>query len=228
MIRIVKVIAATLAMMYLFSGCASKVPPKNFSLHKETVQDIKEKDINIQVSNVKLTGDALNNKYGLIALIDEEEIKTHLLTNINKFYNNNPINSKIYKIDVDMNFDNKKIAGDLEVGIDGIYKVYRDNQLIKTIDISSNYIAEFELTFKDAMFAVFTGRYKNQSNQDFKYDTLEKTAYAEDNTVSLSSKNANVRLVLAYTGAIRLNFAKFLQNFNELLNSENQILSLNK
>ncbi|MFY9084908.1 hypothetical protein [Aliarcobacter cryaerophilus] len=228
MIRIVKMIAATLAMMYLFSGCASKVPPKNFSLHKETVQDIKEKDINIQVSNVKLTGDALNNKYGLIALIDEEEIKTHLLTNINKFYNNNPINSKIYKIDVDMNFDNKKIAGDLEVGIDGIYKVYRDNQLIKTIDISSNYIAEFELTFKDAMFAVFTGGYKNQSNQDFKYDTLEKTAYAEDNTVSLSSKNANVRLVLAYTGAIRLNFAKFLQNFNELLNSENQILSLNK
>ena len=113
-------------------------------------------------------------------LIDEEEIKTHLLTNINKFYNNNPINSKIYKIDVDMNFDNKKFVGDVEVGVDGIYKIYRENQLIKTIDVSSNYIAEFELTFKDVMFITLTGRYENQTNQDFKYDSLESAGAAEE------------------------------------------------
>ncbi|MCG3671363.1 hypothetical protein [Aliarcobacter butzleri] len=224
MSRLLQITFITTLVTFIFSGCASKVPPKNFALHNQTVQGIKQKDINVQVSNVKLTGDALNNKYGLIALIDEEEIKTHLLTNINKFYNNNPINSKIYKIDVDMNFDNKKFAGDLEVGIDGIYKIYRENQLIKTIDVSSNYLAEFELTFKDVMLGGFT----NQTNQDFKYDSLEKTGYAEDDTVSLSAKHANVRLALAYAGAIRLNFAKFLQKFNELVNSENQTLVINK
>ena len=224
MSKLLQIALVTIVTIFIFSGCASKIPPKNFALHKDTIQDIKQKDINVQVSNVKLTGDALNNKYGLIALIDEEEIKTHLLSNINKFYNNNLINSKIYKIDLDMNFDNKSFAGDLEVGIDGIYKIYKENQLIKTIDVSSTYVAEFELTFRDVML----GGFSNQTNQDFKYDSLEKTGYAEDNTVSLSSKNANIRLAFAYTGAIRLNFAKFLQKFNELLNNENQTLAINK
>ncbi|RBQ27677.1 hypothetical protein [Arcobacter sp. CECT 9188] len=226
--KLLQVALVTVFTVFVFSGCASKVPPKNFALHKDTIQDVKQKDINVQVSNVKLTGDALNNKYVHIALIDEEEIKTHLLTNINKFYNNNPINSKIYKIDVDMNFENKKAWGDSEVGVNGIYKVYRENQSIETINISSNYIAEFELTFKDAMFVVFTGRYENQTNQDFKYDSLEKVAYAEDDTVSLSSKLGTTRVILAYAGAIRLNFAKFLQKFNELVNSENQTLVINQ
>ena len=98
MSKLLQITFVTIVTIFVFSGCASKVPPKNFALHKNTVQDIKQKDINVQVSNVKLTGDAINNKYGLIALIDEEEIKTHLLTNINKFYNNNPINSKMYKM----------------------------------------------------------------------------------------------------------------------------------
>ncbi|WP_418186877.1 hypothetical protein [Aliarcobacter lanthieri] len=228
MYKLLQIVFITVFTIFVFSGCASKVPPKNFALHKDTIQDVKQKDINVQVSNVKLTGDALNNKYVHIALIDEEEIKTHLLTNINKFYNNNPINSKIYKIDVDMNFENKKAWGDSEVGVNGIYKVYRENQSIETINISSNYIAEFELTFKDAMFVVFTGRYENQTNQDFKYDSLEKVAYAEDDTVSLSSKLGTTRVILAYVGAIRLNFAKFLQKFNELVNSENQTLVINQ
>lgn len=228
MSKLLQIAFITTLVTFVFSGCASKVPPKNFALHNQTVQDIKQKDINVQVSNVKLTGDALNNKHMHIALIDEEEIKTHLLTNIDKFYNNNPINSKIYKIDVDMNFENKKAWGDAEVGIDGIYKIYRENQSMETINISSNYIAEFELTFKDAMFVAFTGKYENQTNQDFKYDSLEKVAYAEDDTVSLSSKLGTTRVILAYAGAIRLNFAKFLQKFNELVNSENQTLVLNK
>ncbi|WP_152633366.1 hypothetical protein [Aliarcobacter butzleri] len=227
MSKLLQIAFITTLVTFIFSGCASKVPPKNFALHNQTVQDIKQKDINVQVSNVKLTGDALNNNMGIF-LIDEEEIKTHLLTNINKFYNNNPINSKIYKIDVDMNFDNKSYVGNAEIGIDGVFKVYRENQLIKTIDVSSNYIAEFELTFKDVMYSAFTGRYENQTNQDFKYDSLEKTGYAEDDTVSLSSKNGIHRAVFAYAGAIRLNFAKFLQKFNELVNSENQTLVLNK
>ncbi|MBL3520681.1 hypothetical protein H0A43_09370 [Arcobacter lanthieri] len=228
--KLLQVALVTVFTVFVFSGCASKVPPKNFALHNETVQDIKQKDINIQVSNVKLTGDALNNKHMHIALIDEEEIKTHLLTNINKFYNNNPINSKIYKIDVDMNFENKKAWGDAEVGVNGIYTIYRMNQPMETINISSNYVAEMDFSFKDAIFvALFgvAGMSRNQTNQDFNYDSLEKVAYAEDDTVSLSSLNGTTRVILAYTGAIRLNFAKFLQKFNELVNSENQTLVLN-
>jgi hypothetical protein len=228
MARLLQIAFITIFVTFVFSGCASKVPAKNFALHNQTVQDIKQKDLNVQVLNVKLTGDALNNKYMHIAIIDEEEIKTHLLTNINKFYNNNPINSKIYKIDIDMNFENKKSWGSAEVGVNGIYKIYKVNQPMETINISSNYVAEFELTFKDVMFVAFTGKYENQTNQDFKYDSLEKVAYAEDDTVSLSSKLGTTRGILAYTGAIRLNFAKFLQKFNELVNSENQTLVTNK
>ena len=133
MSKLLQITFITILTVFVFSGCASKLPPKNFTLHKDTIQDVKQKDINVQISNVKLTGDALNNKHMHIALIDEEEIKTHLLSNINKFYNNNPINSKIYKIDVDMNFENKKGWGDSEVGVNGIYKVYRENQSIETI-----------------------------------------------------------------------------------------------
>lgn len=230
MSKLLQIVFITVLTVFVFSGCASKLPPKNFTLHKDTIQDVKQKDINVQISNVKLTGDALNNKHMHIALIDEEEIKTHLLSNINKFYNNNPINSKIYKIDVDMNFENKKAWGDSEVGVNGIYKVYRENQSIETINISSNYVAEMDFTFKDAMFVVLfgtAGASRNQTNQDFNYDSLEKVAYAEDNTVGLSSVNGSSRLIFAYTGAIRLNFAKFLQKFNELVNSENQRLVVN-
>lgn len=114
MSKLLQIVFITVLTVFVFSGCASKLPPKNFTLHKDTIQDVKQKDINVQISNVKLTGDALNNKHMHIALIDEEEIKTHLLSNINKFYNNNPINSKIYKIDVDMNFENKKAWGILK------------------------------------------------------------------------------------------------------------------
>ncbi|WP_418186882.1 hypothetical protein [Aliarcobacter lanthieri] len=101
---------------------------------------------------------------------------------------------------------------------------------METINISSNYVAEMDFSFKDAIFvALFgvAGMSRNQTNQDFNYDSLEKVAYAEDDTVSLSSLNGTTRVILAYTGAIRLNFAKFLQKFNELVNSENQTLVLN-
>ncbi len=231
MSKLLQIAFVTIVTIFVFSGCASKVPPKNFALHKDTVQDIKQKDINFEVSNVKLTGDALNNKYLYSVIIDDEEIKTNLLANINKFYNNNPINPKIYKVDIDMNFENKKAWGDSEVGVNGIYKIYRENQPIETINISSNYVAEIDFGFKDAMFVTLfgvTGLSRNQTNQDFNYDTLEKVAYAEDNTVSLSSKIGMARVICAYTGAVRLNFAKFLQKFNELLNSENQTLAINK
>ena len=130
-----------------------------------------------------------------------------------------------------MNFENKKAWGDSEVGVNGIYKIYRENQPIETINISSNYIAEIDFGFKDAMFVTLfgvSGLSRDQTNQDFNYDTLEKVAYAEDNTVSLSSKIGMARVICAYTGAVRLNFAKFLQKFNELLNSENQTLAINK
>ncbi|WP_148571826.1 hypothetical protein [Aliarcobacter cryaerophilus] len=232
MIKIVKIIVVALTTIYLFSGCSGKLPPKNFSLHKETVRDIKQKDINIQVSNVKLTGDALNNKYMYFVLIDEEEIKTHLLTNINKFYINNPLNQKFYKIDIDMDFKRELKKEGISTTINATYNVSDTNQVIKPINIVSTYVAEDTATFGKimgaAMIQVFTGvpYIGEQNNTHLKYDSLEKTAYAEDDTVVLTAYDANIRLNTSYTGAIRLNFAKFLQKFNELLNNESQILAI--
>ena len=232
MLKIVKIIVVALTTIYLFSGCSGKLPPKNFSLHKETVQDIKQKDINIQVSNVKLTGDALNNKYMYFVLIDEEEIKTHLLTNINKFYINNPLNQKFYKIDIDMDFKRELKKEGISTTINATYNVSDTNQVIKPINIVSTYVAEDTATFGKimgaAMIQVFTGvpYIGEQNNTHLKYDSLEKTAYAEDDTVVLTAYDANIRLNTSYTGAIRLNFAKFLQKFNELLNNESQILAI--
>ena len=232
MIKIVKIIVVALTTIYLFSGCSGKLPPKNFSLQKETVQDIKQRDINIQVSNVKLTGDALNNKYMYFVLIDEEEIKTHLLTNINKFYINNPLNQKFYKIDIDMDFKRELKKEGISTTINATYNVSDTNQVIKPINIVSTYVAEDTATFGKimgaAMIQVFTGvpYIGEQNNTHLKYDSLEKTAYAEDDTVVLTAYDANIRLNTSYTGAIRLNFAKFLQKFNELLNNESQILAI--
>lgn len=80
-----------------------------------------------------------------------------------------------------------------------------------------------------SMIKLFTGVHPidEETNSHLKYDTLEKTAYEEDDTVALTAFDGVVRLKTSYTGAIRLNFAKFLQKFNELLNNQNQTLAIN-
>ena len=174
----------------------------------------------------------INNKYMYFVLIDEEEIKTHLLTNINKFYINNPLNQKFYKIDIDMDFKRELKKEGISTTINATYNVSDTNQVIKPINIVSTYVAEDTATFGKimgaAMIQVFTGvpYIGEQNNTHLKYDSLEKTAYAEDDTVVLTAYDANIRLNTSYTGAIRLNFAKFLQKFNELLNNESQILAI--
>ncbi|WP_026803376.1 hypothetical protein [Aliarcobacter lanthieri] len=233
MSKLLQIALITVFTIFVFSGCSGKLHPKNFALHKETIQDIKQKDINVQISNVRLTGDSLNSKHINFVLIDEEEIKTHLLTNINKFYFNNPTNQKLYKIDIDMDFQRQHKKEGIETTINATYNIYDNNKLIKPINILSSYIAEDTVTFGKIMGAtmiqLFTGvpYLGEQNNTHLKYDSLEKTAYAEDDTVSLTAFDGGVRFNTSYTGAIRLNFAKFLQKFNELVNSENQTLAIN-
>ena len=43
MARLLQIAFITILVTFVFSGCASKVPPKNFALHNQTVQDIKQK-----------------------------------------------------------------------------------------------------------------------------------------------------------------------------------------
>ena len=56
--------------------------------------------------------------------IDEEEIKTHLLTNINKFYINNPLNQKFYKIDIDMDFKRELKKEGISTTINATYNFH--------------------------------------------------------------------------------------------------------
>ena len=232
MSKLLQIALVTIVTIFVFSGGASKVPPKNFSLHKDTVQDIKQKDINIEVNSVKISGDGAPNKWQYFYMVEEEDIKAYLTNNINKFYNRNSFNIDNYKINVNMDFT-RSFDNGMETTINATYVVYGTNQVMQPINIKSSYIAEDTATFGKIMGAsiikLFTGAHTigEETNTHLKYDTLEKTAYEEDDTVALTAFDGVVRLKTSYTGAIRLNFAKFLQKFNELLNNQNQTLAIN-
>lgn len=233
MSKLLEIAFITTLVTFIFSGCASKVPPKNFALHNDTVQNIEKKDINIEVNSVKISGDGAPNKWQYFYMVEEEDIKAYLTNNINKFYNRNSFNIENYKVDVNMDFTRSFDKG-METTINATYIVYGTNQIMQPINIKSSYIAENTVTFGKIMGAsmikLFTGVHTTgeETNTHLKYDTLEKTAYAEDDTVALTALDGGIRLKTSYTGVIRLNFAKFLQKFNELVNSENQTLVLNK
>lgn len=47
--------------IFVFTKCAGKIAPKKFALHQDTVQDIKQKDIHLEVSNIKLSSTYISN-----------------------------------------------------------------------------------------------------------------------------------------------------------------------
>lgn len=226
MYRILKVIFIVMIIAFSFSGCSAKINPKILALNENTVQNIKEKDINIEIVDVKLSGEVPTNKYLDIFIIEEEDIKKSLLLNIDKFYSNNINNRNIYKINLIMDFKSKNFIGDADVDVNAIYTISNGHEDIAIMKINSNYIAKFNLTFKTTVGITLkymaTGTISNgtQNNEDLKYENLEQISYAEDNTVPLTSIVGAERLRIAYGGAIRLNFAKFLQKFNEFINDK--------
>lgn len=226
MYQLIKVVVSVFIFSILFSGCgAARLNPKLFSLHESTVQNIEEKNINVRIENIQLLGELPTNKYLDNFIIEEDDIRISLMKNIDKFYGNNTDNKKIYKIDVTMDFKSKSLFGDADVVVDATYNISNGSENIESININSEYIAKFNLTFKSAVGSSLkyatTGTINSgiQNNEELKYEKLEQTSYAEDNTVPLTSIVGFERIRIAYAGAIRLNFAKFLQRFNELINT---------
>jgi len=218
--KLLKEIFVVMVIGFVFTGCANKIPTKEFVLNQNTIDDIKQKDMKLEIINVKLSGD-LPKEWLHLYTIDEEEIKTHLINNVNKFYNNTTKNSQVYNVDVSMNFKEFIDVKGVETSIDARYTIYNENNNSKVINIFSNYLAVDNVTFGDIMRGatvnlvhgyIPTGE---QSNKDFKYDSLEKIAYAVDDTIPLTAKRMDIRRRIAYASAVRLNFAKFLQKMNE-------------
>lgn len=220
MYNFLKVIFAMMITSLIFTGCASKIPEKEFVLHQNTIYDMKKKDMTLEIINVKLSGD-LPKEWLHLYTIDDEEIKNHLINNVNKFYNKTK-NSQVYKVDVSMNFKEFIDVKGVETSIDAIYTIYNEDNNSKIINVFSNYLAVDNVTFGDIMRGatvnlvhgyVPTGE---QNNKDFKYDSLEKIAYAADDTIPLTAKRMDIRRRIAYASAVRLNFAKFLQKINNI------------
>ncbi|WP_418179231.1 hypothetical protein ACNSOO_10930 [Aliarcobacter lanthieri] len=219
MYKLLQIAFVTVFTVFVFSGCTVYSMQGEFlSLNPDTIQNPK-KDINFEVSNVKLANDLPT--YAVHGfLIEEHNIKKSLEENLYEFY---PKNSNInpYRIELSMDFERDGFVLDINVKITGIYKIYRDNNLIKTIDIQSEYRRKLnQINFNDNLLrAIYFGipdELKNDSN--FKKEYLEYTAYSLDRHIAYMQEYSNYRLRYAYAGAIRLNFAKFIQELNSLEN----------
>lgn len=219
MSKLLRVVFIAIFTIFLFSGCSVySMQGKVLSLNPDTIQNPK-KDINFEVSNVKLNKDLPNySVHGF--LIEEYNIKKSLQENLNKFY---PQNSNInpYRVELSMDFERDGLVLEVIVKTKSIYRVYKDNKLIKTIDIESKYSRKQNNEtknnknyIKSALYGVDDDLYNIPK---FREEYLKYTAYIIDKeTASEQEHFTNLALRFAYAGAIRLNFAKFIQELNEL------------
>ncbi|RBQ32227.1 hypothetical protein CRU92_00525 [Arcobacter sp. FW59] len=189
---------------------------KVLSLNPDTLTNAK-KDINFEVSNVKLSNDLPNYPvHGF--LIEEHNIKKSLQENLDKFY---PQNSNInpYRVELYMDFERDGLVLDINVKINAIYKIYKYDNLIKTIQINSEYRRkESELNSQDNLFKAICFGIPDEikNDYDFKKNYLTYTAYIVDSDLAYRQEFSYYRLRYTYAGAIRLNFAKFIQDLNNL------------
>ncbi|MEV9498309.1 hypothetical protein [Aliarcobacter butzleri] len=219
MLKLLQVVFIAIFTIFLFSGCSVySMQGKVLSLNPDTIQNPK-KDINFEVSNVKLNKDLPNySVHGF--LIEEHNIKKSLQENLNKFY---PKNSNInpYRVELSMDFERDGLVLEVIVKTKSIYRVYKDNKLIKTIDIELKYSRKQNNEtknnknyIKSALYGVDDDLYNIPK---FREEYLKYTAYIIDKeTASEQEHFTNLALRFAYAGAIRLNFAKFIQELNEL------------
>ncbi|MCG3694193.1 hypothetical protein [Aliarcobacter butzleri] len=219
MSKLLQIAFITALVTFGFSGCTVYSMQGEFlSLNPDTIQNPK-KNINFEVSNVKLNKDLPNySVHGF--LIEEHNIKKSLQENLYEFY---PKTSNInpYRVELSMDFERDGFVLDINVRINAIYKIYRDNNLIKTIDIQSEYRrklnqANLNDNFLKAIYFGIPEELENDSN--FKKEYLEYTAYSLDRHIAYMQEYSNYKLRYAYAGAIRLNFAKFIQELNSLEN----------
>ena len=93
MIKIVKIIVVALTTHIYLVDVLVNYHKRIFLYIKKQFKTL-NKRYKYTIIKCKINWNFQNNKYMYFVLIDEEEIKTHLLTNINKFYINNPLNQK--------------------------------------------------------------------------------------------------------------------------------------
>lgn len=219
MSKLLRVVFIPIFTIFLFSGCSVySMQGKVLSLNPDTIQNPKI-DINFEVSNVKLNKDLPNySVHGF--LIEEHNIKKSLQENLNKFYLQNS-NINPYRVELSMDFERDGLVLEVIVKTKSIYRVYKDNKLIKTIDIESKYSRKQNNEtknnknyIKSALYGVDDDLYNIPK---FREEYLKYTAYIIDKeTASEQEYFTNLALRFAYAGAIRLNFAKFIQELNEL------------
>ncbi|WP_201523133.1 hypothetical protein [Aliarcobacter butzleri] len=219
MSKLLRVVFIPIFTIFLFSGCiVYSMQGKVLSLNPDTIQNPKI-DINFEVSNVKLNKDLPNySVHGF--LIEEHNIKKSLQENLNKFYLQNS-NINPYRVELSMDFERDGLVLEVIVKTKSIYRVYKDNKLIKTIDIESKYSRKQNNEtknnknyIKSALYGVDDDLYNIPK---FREEYLKYTAYIIDKeTASEQEYFTNLALRFAYAGAIRLNFAKFIQELNEL------------
>ncbi|MGJ0299120.1 hypothetical protein NG744_09260 [Aliarcobacter cryaerophilus] len=219
MFKLLQIAFITILTVFLFSGCASNsMQGKILSLNSDTIQNAK-KDISFEVSNVKLAKDLPNYPvHGF--LIEEQNIKKSLQENLDKFY---PQNSKInqYRVELSIDFERYGLVLEIDIKTNGIYKIYKDNNLIKTINIQSEYSRKQNNKTeknKEYLDAALYGVEDNLYNiPEFREKYLEYTAYIIDKEIASEQEYYSyLALRFTYAGAIRLNFAKFIQELNKL------------
>ncbi|RBQ28328.1 hypothetical protein [Aliarcobacter vitoriensis] len=219
MAKLLQIAFVTVFTVFVFSGCTVySMQGKVLSLNPDTLTNAK-KDISFEVSNVKLLNDLPTyTVQGFV--IEEENIKNSLQENLDKFY---PQNSTInpYKVELSMDLEREGFVLEVTVKTKSIYKVYKDNNLIKTINIQSEYsrkqdnkTEKNEEYLDSALYGVDDDLY---NTPEFRKEYLEYTAYVVDKEIASEQEHfTNLSLRHSYSGAIRLNFAKFIQELNKL------------
>ncbi|MFY9084910.1 hypothetical protein [Aliarcobacter cryaerophilus] len=217
--KLLKITWITIFITFLFSGCTIPSMRGNIlALHPDTIQNVK-KDINFEVSNVKLSKDLPTyTVQGFI--IEEHSIKNSLQENLNKFY---PQNSKItpYIIELSMDFEKKGFVLEIDIQTNATYKIFKDNNLIKTINIKSKYSRKQDNKTPDNqeyLEAALNGVDDDLYNiPEFREKYLEYTAYVFNKEIASEQEHfTHLALRHSYSGAIRLNFAKFIKELNKL------------
>ncbi|MCT7484898.1 hypothetical protein [Aliarcobacter cryaerophilus] len=220
MAKFLQIAFVTVLLTFIFTGCTSithhSLEGKIFSLNPNTLQNAK-KDIGFEVSNIKLGKDLPNYFYGF--LIEESKLKNSLQENLDKFYPNNSANN-LYKVELNMEFKKDGLL-EIQVLANAIYKIYKNENLIKTIEIQSKYARDTSNLRKDnkeLVFAAYFGIPKDlENNPIFQEKYLEYTAYVLNQEIASEQEHfKDLRVRFAYAGAIRLNFAKFIQELNKV------------
>ncbi|MFV7789896.1 hypothetical protein ACNSOP_07045 [Aliarcobacter lanthieri] len=219
MYKLLQIVFITVFTIFVFSGCTVySIQGKVLSLNPDTIQNPK-KDISFEVSNVKLSIDLPNYLvHGFI--IEEDNIKKSLQENLDKFY---PQNSKInqYRVELSMDFERDGLVLEIDIKTNGIYKIFKDNVLIKTVNIQSEYSRKQNNKTennKNYVKSALNGVDDDLYNiPEFREKYLEYTAYVLDKEIASEQEHfTNLALRFSYSGAIRLNFAKFIQELNKL------------